>query len=75
MSTYATEFQQITSHLSWNEEALCFQFFQGLKDNIKDELAREPLPAVMEDLIEKSVRIDNRLFERKLERSGGSRPF
>lgn len=70
VTNYATEFQQITSHLSWNEDALCFHFKQGLKSNIKDELARDPSPSSVEELVEKCVRIDNRFFERSLERSG-----
>lgn len=68
ISQYATEFQQITSHLSWNEEAPCYQFYQGLKESIKDELSRSPRPSTVEELVKVSVRIDNRLFERGMER-------
>src|SRR5947207_1339496 len=39
---YAAEFQAIASNLSWNDGALCSQFYDGLKDTVKDELARDP---------------------------------
>lgn len=71
-SQYASDFQQLSSHLHWDDEALGFQFYTGLKENIKDELARDGRPNVLEDLIEKAVKIDNRIYERYLERKGGS---
>lgn len=48
-----------------------------MKSQIKDELAREPRPTTINSLIEKTVRIDNRLFERRLEKSDSldSMPF
>ena len=40
VSAYAAEFQQISSHLDWDNEALADQFYYGLKDNVKDKIAR-----------------------------------
>ena len=76
-SLYTTEFRRITSHLSWNEEALIFTYYQGLKDYIKDELSKDERPHTLSDLIEKAVRLDDRIFERKVEKQGhfsSSRP-
>ncbi len=67
-SQYASEFQQITSHLRWDQQALCFHFYNGLKDAIKDELAKEDRPEMLGDLVRKAVKIDNRLFERRQEK-------
>lgn len=68
VSLYATEFQQIASHLDWNEPALVFQFYKGLKESVKDEVSRLGRPNTLTEIIETSVRLDNRLYERNLER-------
>lgn len=68
-STYASLFQQISSHLDWNDEALQFHYYRGLKDRVKDELARSTKPDSFAKLIETSIKIDNRLYERQLEKS------
>jgi hypothetical protein len=39
-----------------------------LKDAIKDEIAKDGRPAELNILIEKAIRIDNRLYERKKEK-------
>lgn len=70
-SQYTTEFRRITSHLTWNEEALVFTYYHGLKDPIKDELSKEERPATLQALIEKAVRLDDRMFERKREKNSG----
>ena len=66
---YASRFQQTASFLNWNDDALQWAFYKGLKDRIKDELAKEDRPATLNELIEKAVRIDNRLYERYRESS------
>jgi Retrotransposon gag protein len=70
-SSYATSFQQIVSFLEWDDAALCFAFYNGLKDSIKDELARDERPSPLSALMEKAIKIDNRLFERQREKSFG----
>ena len=61
---YASRFQQLASFLNWNDDALQWAFYKGLKDRIKDELVKEDRPTQLNELIEKAVRIDNRLYER-----------
>ena len=63
VARYAAEFQAIASHLSWNDEALCSQFYEGLADTIKDEIAKNP-PATLKEFITAATRIDNRRIER-----------
>ena len=67
-SVYAAEFQQIISHLDWDEDAYIAIFEDGLKDDVKDELVRIERPSELSNMIETAVRIDNRLYERYLQR-------
>ena len=64
VAKYATKFQSIASSLSWNDDALCSQFYEGLKDTVKDELAKDP-PKTLRQFIVTATRIDNRQFERR----------
>ena len=50
--------------------ALKAQYYKGLKDGVKDEIARSEAPDNLQELIEMAVKIDNRNFERALERKG-----
>ena len=67
---YASEFQQITSHLDWDEEAYVAIFEDGLREEVKDELVRVDRPTDLSRMIELAVKIDNRLYERRRERDG-----
>ena len=69
-ATYAAGFRQIISKLDWDDDAYIAQFYQGLKEDIKDEVARMDRPSELSEYIELVVRIDNRLYERKMERKG-----
>ena len=60
---YTADFQAIASNLSWNDEALCSQFYEGLADPIKDELSKNP-PATLHEFITAAIHIDNRRVER-----------
>ena len=71
---YASEFRRYSTLLSWGEQALISQFYDGLKGQIKDELARAERSTELRTLIESAIRIDNRLHERSLERGDMSRP-
>jgi hypothetical protein len=54
--------------LDWDEEPLIVTYYNGLKDSVKDEVARQERPDDIQDMIELAVKIDNRLYERQLER-------
>ena len=69
---YTTQFYALTRRLGWDDDALTAIYYKGLKDEVKDELARKDLPETMEKLVEKATRIDNRIRERKRERRQGS---
>lgn len=67
-SAYFAEFRRLAAVLGWNDTALASQAYTGLKDSIKDELARIGRPTSLGALIETATRLDNRLFERQTER-------
>lgn len=80
LAKYITEFRRCAAIVTWDDAALCSHFYRGLRGSIKDELARIGKPDDLEDLINTSIRIDNRLFERQIERSNepplyNARPF
>ena len=76
VTAYASEFQQVASHLGWDEAAICWHYYSGLKDSVKDEVSRLPKrPDNLEEFIEVTVRIDNRQYERKIEQASTSRPY
>src|SRR5205814_6022011 len=65
---YAAEFQAISSNLSWNDDALYSQFYEGLKKTVKDEVIKSP-PKTLRELITLATRIDNHQYQhRKSER-------
>jgi hypothetical protein len=64
VSRYTAEFQQIASHLDWDNKALADQFYFGLKDNIKDKIARiSNQPITPMKMIKVAIRIDNQLYK------------
>jgi hypothetical protein len=74
VTKYMAEFQRHAMRLGYDDEALKDKFYNGLKDFVKDEISRSDKPTTLEGLIELAVRIDNRQYERSLERRGGYDP-
>ena len=71
---YFTEARQIISHLDWDEDAYMAVLRLGLKEELKDELARfDDKPETLAKFIERVVRIDNRMWERKQEKARSNR--
>jgi hypothetical protein len=68
VSDYATSFHRYSVTLGWNDQALRFHFYQGLKDHVKDELAKEDECLSLTELIELATKIDNRWHLRNRER-------
>jgi hypothetical protein len=58
--------------MSWGEDALLDQFYAGLKDYVKDEISRSGRPDGLRAMIELAQKIDNRHYERQLEKKGGN---
>lgn len=70
--TYTAEFQQHATLTNWGDEAICDQYYMGLKDHVKDEIARADKPDDLKEMIELAQKIDNRHYERQLEKRGGT---
>lgn len=70
-SDYAARFRQVTSVLDWEDEPLMSAFFKGLKEEIKDELYREDMPNNFSDYVAMAVRIDNRQYQRRMQKQQG----
>jgi hypothetical protein len=68
VSKYTTEFRQVTIHLEYDDEPLMMLFYRGLKEEVKDDLIREKRPDEFTDYVEMAVAIDNRLYERRMEK-------
>lgn len=69
-TSYTAEFQQYMGKTDWNDEALKAQYYRGLKDVVKDEISRSDRPDDLQEMIEMAIRVDNRMYERSLERRG-----
>ena len=73
ISSYITRFRTYSADLHWDDAPLRFAFRQGLTDRILDELARTDSPRTLSDLMEASLKIDNRYWERQREKKLSSR--
>lgn len=68
--TYGTKFVEYAIDAGFDNEAKISAFYNGLNNDIKDALAL--IPEVPEDFSEfanLAIKVDNRLFERKLDRN------
>jgi hypothetical protein len=67
-SDYAAKFRQVAAHLEWSDDPLMVAFYQGLRDDVKDELIKEDRPDSLAEYISTAVKIDDRLYERRQEK-------
>lgn len=67
VSDYAITFRTLAAESGWNQTALISVFLNGLSDSLKDCLATREVPEDLESLITQSIRLDNRLRERRRE--------
>ncbi len=67
---YAAEFQRIAALTDWDDDALVSQYYWGLNETIKDEIARMDRPEELQNMIDTSINIDSRQWERRMERTG-----
>ena len=68
-SEYSTQFQQYAAKTDWDDITLMTMYRRGLKENVKDELMRfGGVIDTLDQLIENAVKIDDKLFERSMEK-------
>ncbi|KAF2189377.1 hypothetical protein K469DRAFT_528621, partial [Zopfia rhizophila CBS 207.26] len=61
----------LQSRIDWDDAPLMAAYYARLKDRVKNKLARRDRPDNLYALMESAVRIDNRQYERELERKKG----
>ena len=69
-ATYTAEFQQYSGQTDWNDDTLKDQYYKGLKDAVKDEIACSDRLDTLYEMIALAIKIDNYYYERQLERKG-----
>ncbi|RYP21168.1 hypothetical protein DL767_009314 [Monosporascus sp. MG133] len=70
---YVTEFNRLAAISKLPEEALFFPFYDGLKEQVKDEMFRVPKEEPFEEYVDKAIISDRRTFDRYLEKKGTGR--
>ena len=60
---YASEFLQISSHTSWDDDVLISLFKDGLKPEIQEKLIWMDTPDTLNKFIEQVVKIDNKIYD------------
>jgi len=71
---YAAEFQQITALMDWDDDALVLQYYWGLNETIKDEIARMNRPEELQNMINTFINIDSHQWKRWMKRTGHYTP-
>lgn len=64
------EFRRIASHIDWDEDSTMELLYDALREDVKDEIAKEDRPDTFDEFASKIIKIDNRLYARRLERGG-----
>ena len=68
VSNYIIDFHTLATNSKWNTDALWDGIYQGLSEEIKNEIATRDPPKTQEELESLATRIDLRLHERRRER-------
>jgi hypothetical protein len=74
VASYTAEFRRLASQLSWSDQALVQQYFEGLKDPLQDILIAANYPEELETLIRMAIRIDNLQHQRRIQRGQEIKP-
>src|SRR6266436_8956132 len=67
MAEYLVHFNTLASHVGWGEQALRFQFYDGLPECLKDWLAMLGKPDSLCKLVQVTQHYDNLYWERQEE--------
>jgi Ty3 transposon capsid-like protein len=74
ISRYLIDFARYAAPLSWNDEVLCSQFYLGLAERIKDQIALQGKPKTLAGMRMIAQTVDARHWERHYERIPTSAP-
>ena len=70
VADFVIEFRTLAVESGWNEESLQAFFYQGLSEQLKDELISYPEPSDLDSLVTLAIRVD-RVRERRREKQWG----
>lgn len=65
---YNREFRQHVIKLDLGDSALMEYFYDGLRENVKDELSKIDKPEESDEYVNMAIKIDNRNYQRRMER-------
>jgi hypothetical protein len=66
---YISKFLQVSGYLKWSDQGLRDQFYENLKDNVKDRISQIiPRPDTFKKMMEAASQIDMQIFTRRMER-------
>ena len=68
-STMVAEFRTLAYEANLDESVLFHAFYQALNEDVKDELSKIERPDTIQKYYDKAIAIDDRLFERRLEKA------
>ncbi|KAL8418160.1 hypothetical protein RB594_001684 [Gaeumannomyces avenae] len=75
-SVYVSEFQRLVNKLDWTDQTKIAHFYNGLRDDVKDEVSKVDKPEAFSSYVTMAVKTSNRLYERRFEKKGqGTRPM
>src|SRR6266436_1732374 len=67
LSKYLVQFNTLASHVGWGKQVLCFQFYDGLPECLKDWLAMLGKPNSLCNLVLVTQQYNNLYWERQEE--------
>jgi len=62
---YIIEFQALSVQIDWSKKGLMAQYKKGLKSKVLNALVLVENPENMQELIDKVVKINNRIYQRE----------
>ena len=66
--SYSISFQHIAANTKWNDAALISQFYQKLREKVKNEIVKIDRSNDLQKMIIKTVFINNQQYERRLKK-------
>ncbi|KAF4426104.1 gag polyprotein, partial [Fusarium austroafricanum] len=68
-AAYSARFRQLAAKTQWDDDALMEIYYQGLKEEVKDELYKADRPDNMTEYVAMAIKIDKRQYKRRKEKA------
>src|SRR5260221_4997740 len=63
LSEYLVRFNTLASRVEWGDVVLCFQFYDGLPDQLKDQITLLRKPDTLQELVQVAIHHNNLYWE------------